>query len=113
MLITQNDGLKGLQNGLVPALWYQWTMNGTRLGLYHSMENLGWTHNRNGSVSSFFSIAAGAISGAFGAFAASPFYLVIIASSLTNFSIIDKVLFLDKDTTSKPIEPNDCCGLPT
>ncbi len=60
---------------LVPALWYQMTMNGTRLGLYHFMENQGWTHS-HGSVSSVFSIAAGAVSGALGAFTASPFYLV-------------------------------------
>jgi solute carrier family 25 protein 34/35 len=60
---------------LVPALWYQWTMNGTRLGLFHCIENQGWTKS-HGSVSSVFSVAAGAVSGALGAFTASPFYLV-------------------------------------
>ncbi|XP_059352120.1 solute carrier family 25 member 35-like isoform X1 [Daphnia carinata] len=74
-VVAKNDGIKGLQKGLVPALWYQWTMNGTRLGLYHFFENQGWTHS-HGSVSPFYSIAAGAISGAFGAFTASPFYLI-------------------------------------
>ncbi|XP_046453376.1 solute carrier family 25 member 35-like [Daphnia pulex] len=74
-VVAKNDGIKGLQKGLVPALWYQMTMNGTRLGLYHFMENRGWTHS-HGSVSSVFSIAAGAVSGALGAFTASPFYLI-------------------------------------
>lgn len=79
---SQNDGIWGLQKGLVPALWYQWTMNGTRLGLFHFMENQGWTRNSNGSVSSFYSITAGAVSGAFGAFTASPFYLVNLPNLL-------------------------------
>ena len=32
--IARNDGLMALQSGLVPALYYQFFMNGVRLGMY-------------------------------------------------------------------------------
>ena len=32
--IARNDGLVALQSGLVPALYYQFFMNGMRLGIY-------------------------------------------------------------------------------
>lgn len=74
--IGKHDGLRALQSGLSPALWYQFFMNGTRLGAYHIMEDLHLTKNSNGSVNVGRSILAGATAGCIGAFVGSPFYLV-------------------------------------
>lgn len=74
--IGKHDGLRALQSGLSPALWYQFFMNGTRLGAYHIMEDLHLTKNNNGSVNVGRSIVAGATAGCIGAFVGSPFYLV-------------------------------------
>ncbi|KAL1428503.1 hypothetical protein MTO96_002875 [Rhipicephalus appendiculatus] len=74
--IGKHDGLRALQSGLSPALWYQFFMNGTRLGAYHIMEDLQLTKNKNGSVNVARSIAAGAVAGCVGAFVGSPLYLV-------------------------------------
>lgn len=52
-------------------------MNGTRLGLYHLMEKYGLTKGKKEAVSAHQSLLCGAVSGAFGSFTASPFYLVI------------------------------------
>jgi solute carrier family 25, member 34/35 len=51
-------------------------MNGTRLGLYHYIEDRGWLRDPNGSSSALRSITGGATAGACGAFVASPFYMV-------------------------------------
>jgi len=40
--IGRKDGLLALQKGLVPALWYQWVMNGIRLGLYQTGKKKLW-----------------------------------------------------------------------
>lgn len=74
--IGKHDGLRALQSGLSPALWYQFFMNGVRLGAYHIMEDLHLTKNKNGSVNVGRSIVAGATAGCIGAFVGSPFYLV-------------------------------------
>jgi len=75
-VVAKSDGVRGLQKGLVPALWYQWCMNGTRLGIFHFIESNSWIQNSGGTISPIKSIIAGAVSGASGAFCASPFYLV-------------------------------------
>lgn len=74
--IGKHDGLRALQSGLSPALWYQFFMNGTRLGAYHIMEDLHLTKNKDGSLNVVKSIAAGAAAGCVGAFVGSPLYLV-------------------------------------
>lgn len=74
--IAKKDGLIKLQNGLVPALWYQMTMNGFRLGTYQVFVNYGLTKDRNGDVVIYKSIAAGALAGSVGACVGSPFYMV-------------------------------------
>uniref|UniRef100_A0A1E1XQZ5 Putative solute carrier family 25 member 35-like isoform 2 n=1 Tax=Amblyomma sculptum TaxID=1581419 RepID=A0A1E1XQZ5_AMBSC len=74
--IGKHDGLRALQSGLSSALWYQFFMNGTRLGAYHIMEDLQLTKNKNGSVNVPRSILAGAAAGCVGAFVGSPLYLV-------------------------------------
>jgi len=76
--VAKNDGIFALQKGLMPALWYQLTMNGFRLGLFQIIENSGATSKADGTASFPKKILAGALTGAIGAFAASPFYMVRI-----------------------------------
>ena len=83
-------------------------MNGTRLGLYHLMEKYDLTKGRKGSVSTHQSIACGAISGAFGAFVASPFYLVIQFQGIKRFKksylTVSTLSRAVKDATAEPIK---------
>lgn len=79
--IAKHDGLRALQSGLSPALWYQFFMNGTRLGAYHIMEDLHLTKSKDGSVNVVKSIVAGAAAGCVGAFVGSPLYLVSVPHS--------------------------------
>ncbi|KAF4532356.1 hypothetical protein B566_EDAN003660 [Ephemera danica] len=74
--VAKADGLVALQKGLVPALWHQLFMNGTRLGSYHFAEDQGWTKNKNGQTTFLMSTLCGAASGVLGAFSGSPFFLV-------------------------------------
>jgi solute carrier family 25 protein 34/35 len=74
--IARVDGLPALQKGLVPALWYQFVMNGVRLGTYQEMINLGLTKNSDGKISLWRSAVAAAVSGSLGAFIGSPLYMV-------------------------------------
>ncbi|XP_029906588.1 solute carrier family 25 member 34 [Myripristis murdjan] len=69
-VVGRTDGLRGLQKGLTAGLIYQGLMNGVRLGSYSYCEALGFTSVTGGSILS------GAVSGALGAFIASPAYLV-------------------------------------
>ncbi|MCJ8748350.1 hypothetical protein PDJAM_G00163720 [Pangasius djambal] len=73
--IGRVEGASGLQKGLVPALLYQFFMNGVRLGSYAIIETAGYIHTE-GRVSTAKSTAAGAVSGVVGAFVGSPIYLV-------------------------------------
>jgi len=81
-MIASKDGLAALQKGLVPALWYQFVMNGTRLGTYNLLEKKGWTRNKDGRVNHFGSAIAGCCCGTLGAIVGSPFYLVCFHSSI-------------------------------
>uniref|UniRef100_A0A3B3CYK0 Solute carrier family 25 member 35 n=1 Tax=Oryzias melastigma TaxID=30732 RepID=A0A3B3CYK0_ORYME len=73
--IGKVDGLLGLQKGLVPALYYQFFMNGVRLGSYAIIESSGYIHT-NGRVSGLKTTLAGAVAGVVGAVMGSPIYLV-------------------------------------
>ena len=75
-IIGKYDGILALQKGLVPALWYQFFMNGCRLGAYQSFINFGWTKDSQGNHSLPRSIIAGAVAGSIGAVVGSPFYMV-------------------------------------
>ncbi|XP_054164731.1 solute carrier family 25 member 35-like [Oppia nitens] len=74
--IASNESVLALQKGLVPALWYQFFMNGIRFGAYQCFDNFGLTRNANGDVIFHKSVVFGAASGAVGSFIGSPFYLV-------------------------------------
>ncbi|XP_077449223.1 solute carrier family 25 member 35 [Stigmatopora argus] len=73
--IAKVDGVSGLQKGLVPGLWYQFFMNGVRLGSYAVIESSGYIHT-DGRVSPLKTIVAGATAGVVGAVMGSPVYLV-------------------------------------
>lgn len=73
--IGKVDGLAGLQKGLVPGLFYQFFMNGVRLGSYAIIESSGYIHT-NGRVSAVKTTVAGALAGVSGAVMGSPIYLV-------------------------------------
>uniref|UniRef100_A0A3Q2XIE3 Solute carrier family 25 member 35 n=1 Tax=Hippocampus comes TaxID=109280 RepID=A0A3Q2XIE3_HIPCM len=73
--IAKVDGLAGLQKGLVPGLWYQFFMNGIRLGSYAIIESSGYIYT-DGRVSAPKTIIAGATAGVVGAVMGSPVYLV-------------------------------------
>ncbi|XP_072349310.1 solute carrier family 25 member 35 [Scyliorhinus torazame] len=73
--IWKVDGLPALQKGLLPALLYQFGMNGIRLGSYSLLESSGYT-STDGRNSAVKSTVSGALAGVAGAFLASPIYLV-------------------------------------
>ena len=75
-IVGKYDGVLALQKGLIPALWYQFFMNGCRLGGYQIITDLGYTKDANGKNSHLRSMAAGAVAGTIGAAVASPFYMV-------------------------------------
>ena len=74
--IGRVDGLLALQKGLVPGLWYQFVMNGVRLGFYQRVVDMGLTKDKNGRVSVVRSVAASSFSGCIGAAVGSPLYMV-------------------------------------
>lgn len=73
--VAKSDGIVALQKGLVPALWYQFIMNGIRLGIYDNFEKRGYI-GKPKKVSTVKSISAAAIAGSVGAFVGSPFYML-------------------------------------
>ncbi|XP_004712990.1 solute carrier family 25 member 35 [Echinops telfairi] len=74
--IGKVDGPAALQKGLVPALIYQFLMNGIRLGTYGLAEAGGYLCTAEGTLSPPRSAAAGALAGVLGAYLGSPIYMV-------------------------------------
>ncbi|XP_075586494.1 solute carrier family 25 member 35 isoform X2 [Dermatophagoides farinae] len=74
--MARNESFISLQKGLVPAIWYQFIMNGCRFGLYQVCDNLRLTRNEHGDVIFYRSIICGVGSGIVGSFLGSPFYLI-------------------------------------
>lgn len=81
--IASQEGLKGIQAGLGPALFYQMAMNGSRLGFYVPIQNAivsALAHPRIGvdidKHSPFLKMCAGAASGVIGVVLGNPLYLV-------------------------------------
>ena len=112
--IGRVEGLFALQKGLSPALFYQFFMNGCRLGSYQCLTNLGLTKDSNNKTSLPRCAIAGGISGTIGACIGSPFYLVCYTGVLkfnpivfvaciyvyVDYSPIDLCLLSGKNTTS-------------
>eukprot|EP00061_Rhincodon_typus_P010391 g34638.t1 len=73
--IWKVDGWPALQKGLLPALVYQFCMNGIRLGTYSIIEDSGYTSTRDGRISGLRSTVSGALAGVTGAILSSPIYL--------------------------------------
>ncbi|XP_034935957.1 solute carrier family 25 member 35-like [Chelonus insularis] len=75
-IIAVNEGLAGLQSGIVSALAFQVVLNGIRLGSYNFAKNYGLTLNDDGQTNVIKTILISGIAGCVGAVAGSPFYLV-------------------------------------
>lgn len=75
-IIAKTDGILALQKGLVPALWHQVLLNGTRLGVYQFAEERKWHLKPNGEVSLLNTLIISATAGFLGAYTGSPLYLV-------------------------------------
>ncbi|CBN75307.1 conserved unknown protein [Ectocarpus siliculosus] len=76
--ICRDEGVRGIQAGLLPGLMYQILMNGTRLSLFAPVQKaLGVDAENKGKIGFFFrNLAAGAACGAAGALIGSPVFLV-------------------------------------
>ncbi|XP_066483197.1 solute carrier family 25 member 35 isoform X2 [Tiliqua scincoides] len=73
--IGRVDGLAALQRGLLPALLYQFGMNGIRLGTYGMVESAGYIRMSDGRISPLRSTVAGALAGVMAAITSSPIYM--------------------------------------
>ncbi|XP_073844390.1 solute carrier family 25 member 35-like [Musca autumnalis] len=74
--VAKNDGIVGLQKGLVPALYFQFIINSFRLSIYNMAINKGWMHKKNGEISFGLGMIWGATGGAIGSYFSSPFFMV-------------------------------------
>jgi solute carrier family 25 protein 34/35 len=79
--VYRNEGLRGIQRGLMPAYYYQILLNGFRLGMYEpikgSCQNIvdGLAHQKD-YIPLFSMVFAGMSAGVVGAFIANPFFLI-------------------------------------
>ena len=71
--IVRNEGVLALYKGIVAAMWYQFVMNGIRLGLYDELKRTIGGVIGDGNTAN---LAAGVGTGFAGNFTASPFFLV-------------------------------------
>ncbi|KAM7304808.1 putative secreted salivary gland peptide [Ixodes scapularis] len=74
--VARYDGLLAIYRGLLPGLGYQLLANGLRLGIFQIIEDFGFTLDENLEPSIRLSAISGAVSGAVGAFAGSPLFLL-------------------------------------
>jgi solute carrier family 25 protein 34/35 len=85
--ILRTEGLRGIQRGLIPGYSYQFIMNGARFGTYEPLKKIFGDH---GPVL----LIAGALSGSFGAFLASPLFLIkTVTLNLVKFPLENAVFF--------------------
>lgn len=76
LVIGREEGLLSLQKGLMPAIVYQFCMNGVRLGCFQCIDNLGVTRDKDNHLLPLRVGAASAFSGALGSFVGSPLYMI-------------------------------------
>ncbi|KAH8269425.1 hypothetical protein KR018_002950 [Drosophila ironensis] len=74
--IARNDGILALEKGLVPALYFQFFLNATKLSIYSNALDYGLLHDDKGNVSLYRGMFFGALGGSVGTFISSPFYMV-------------------------------------
>ncbi|CAD7014919.1 unnamed protein product [Ceratitis capitata] len=76
IVVARNEGITGLQKGLVPALYFQFIINSFRLGLYSTAVENKWMHKQNGDVSFPLGLLWGAFGGCVGTYLSSPFFMI-------------------------------------
>ncbi|KAM8712317.1 hypothetical protein ACLKA7_012783 [Drosophila subpalustris] len=74
--VARNDGIVGLQKGLVPALYFQFIINSFRLSIYTTAVDKHWMHKKNGEISFGLGLMWGAIGGVVGSYFSSPFFMI-------------------------------------
>ncbi|EDW61901.1 solute carrier family 25 member 35 [Drosophila virilis] len=74
--VAKNDGLRGLQKGLTPALYFQFIINSFRLSIYTKAMNMHWMHDKKGEVSFGLGLVWGAVGGIVGSYFSSPFFMI-------------------------------------
>eukprot|EP00127_Corallochytrium_limacisporum_P000909 Clim_evm5s32 gene=Clim_evmTU5s32 len=75
--IGRYEGVSGIQGGLVPALGYQLTMNGLRLGTYGPFKAMFHSLDDDWEKREFqYRLLSGALAGVVGAIAGTPFQLI-------------------------------------
>ncbi|XP_066253445.1 solute carrier family 25 member 35-like [Euwallacea similis] len=75
-VVAKNDGFLALQKGLVPALWVQLIMNGSRLGVYGYADTSGFLRDNEGNLLFTKSILITGLGSVIGQYSASPLFLV-------------------------------------
>ncbi|KAL3269381.1 hypothetical protein HHI36_008451 [Cryptolaemus montrouzieri] len=75
-VIAKHDGILALQKGLVPGQLFQLVVNGSRFGSYQILQQKGFMSDKDGNLVFYKSAIIGGLCGSFGAYLASPFYLV-------------------------------------
>jgi solute carrier family 25 protein 34/35 len=89
--IAKYDGIRRIQSGLAPALGYQISMNGTRLGSYQVMTDLGLTDGGDCNICGFLkNLLAAGLAGAVSNAVGSPFFMV---GSITKVTRIIQSLY--------------------
>ena len=76
LIMGKEEGLLSLQKGLMPAIVYQFCMNGVRLGCFQCIDNFGVTRDKDGHLIAYRVGLASAFSGALGSFVGSPLYMI-------------------------------------
>lgn len=75
--VIQAEGIRGLQKGLGPALSFQFVMNGTRLGLFQTVDQKRWTFDpKTNAHSPVLCVFWGGVAGVVGSAVGCPLYMV-------------------------------------
>ncbi|XP_015118104.1 solute carrier family 25 member 35 [Diachasma alloeum] len=77
-VVLKNEGMRGLQSGLVPAFGFQIALNGIRIGSYKFSRTYGFSLNDKGKSDLLRTALVSGTAGCCGAVIGSPFYLVKI-----------------------------------
>lgn len=75
-LIAKHEGIRALQAGIIPALYFQVVLNGIRLGIYNTAKDYELIINNQGNTDVLKTAILTGTSGCVGAVLGSPFYMV-------------------------------------